>query len=244
MNKVVIVTGGARGIGKAVSYNLARQGYKVLINFNKSEEKAEEIRKELQKNGYIVDTFKADVSNEKDVVSMFDYCVKRFGTVDCLVNNAGISLDRLITDVSENEWDSVINTNLKSVFLCSKEALKIMISNHRGNIINMTSMWGITGASCEVAYSASKAGIIGFTKALAKEVGPSGINVNAIAPGVIMTDMMNDYTYDDIKRLKEETPLMKVGKPEDIAYLVEYLLSDKASFITGQIIGINGGFVI
>ncbi|MFR2519289.1 SDR family oxidoreductase, partial [Peptostreptococcus stomatis] len=146
--------------------------------------------------------------------------------------------------MNEEDWDRIIDTNLKSVFLCSKEALKHMISNHSGKIINISSMWGQVGASCEVAYSASKAGMIGFTKALAKEVGPSGINVNAIAPGVIMTDMMKDFGQSDIDYLKDETPLMRLGQPEDIANLVSFLVSDKADFITGQVLASNGGFVI
>ena len=191
-----------------------------------------------------MEIFKADVSKQDQVKAMFDFCMDRFGSIDVLVNNSGISYEGLITDMDEEDWDRIIDTNLKSVFLCSKEALKHMISNHSGKIINISSMWGQVGASCEVAYSASKAGMIGFTKALAKEVGPSGINVNAIAPGVIMTDMMKDFDQSDIDYLKDETPLMRLGQPEDIANLVSFLVSDKADFITGQVLASNGGFVI
>lgn len=198
----------------------------------------------LREEGYQVEIFKADVSKQDQVKAMFDFCMDRFGSIDVLVNNSGISYEGLITDMDEEDWDRIIDTNLKSVFLCSKEALKHMISNHSGKIINISSMWGQVGASCEVAYSASKAGMIGFTKALAKEVGPSGINVNAIAPGVIMTDMMKDFDQSDIDYLKDETPLMRLGQPEDIANLVSFLVSDKADFITGQVLASNGGFVI
>lgn len=242
--KTAIVTGSSRGIGKAIAVELAKNDYNVLINYKSSEKNANELKDKLIDKGYVVDIFKADVSKYTDVKSMFEYCIDKFGNIDLLVNNAGISSEGLLTDVSEEEWNNVIDTNLKSVFLCSKEALKIMISNHSGKIINITSMWGVTGGSCEVVYSASKAGIIGLTKALAKEVGPSGINVNGIAPGVIMTDMMEEFSDEDINVLKEDTPLMRIGSPQDVANVVLYLASEKSDFITGQIIGVNGGFVI
>lgn len=214
------------------------------MKLKKSQRIASKLKEKLISEGYDVDIFKADVSKSKEVDEMFRYCLEKYGTIDLLVNNAGVSLEGLITDVTEKEWDNLIDTNLKSVFLCSKKALNTMISNHSGKIINITSMWGVAGGSCEVVYSASKAGIIGFTKALAKEVGPSGINVNAIAPGVIMTDMMEKFSDKDIMALKDETPLMRVGSTEDVASLVVYLASEKSDFITGQIIGVNGGFVI
>ena len=244
MKKTAIVTGGSRGIGRQICIELAENGYNVVINYNNSEKKAEELKSLLTERGCSVEIFRADVSKSDDVREMFRFCLGKFENIDLLVNNAGISSEGLITDLDEEEWDRVVNTNLKSVFLCSREALKTMISNHSGKIINVSSMWGVTGGSCEVAYSASKAGVIGFTKALAKEVGLSGINVNAVAPGVIMTDMMNDFTEEDVQALKEETPLMKLGYPKDIADTVLFLASEKADFITGQIIGVNGGFVI
>lgn len=244
LKKIAIVTGGSRGIGRQICIDLAKNNYKVIINYNKSEKSAKELKEILEEDGCEVDTYPADVSKADEVKALIDYCVQRYGNIDLLVNNAGVSMEGLITDMSEEEWDSLINTNLKSVFLCSKEALKIMISNHSGKIINLASMWGVTGGSCEVAYSASKAGVIGFTKALAKEVGLSGVNVNAVAPGVIMTDMMGSFSEEDINTLKEDTPLMKLGYPEDVAAMVLFLASEKADFITGQIIGVNGGFVI
>lgn len=244
LKKTALVTGGSRGIGRQICLDLAREGYNLIINYNKSEDKAKEIKEKLNAESINCEIFKADVSKSEEVKRMFEFCIEKYKTLDLLVNNAGISFEGLITDMEEKDWDNIVSNNLKSVFLCSKEALKIMISEHKGKIINMSSMWGVTGGSCEVAYSASKAGVIGFTKALAKEVGPSGINVNAIAPGVIMTDMMNDFTEDDIRALKDETPLMELGNPKDISNAVLFLASEKSNFITGQIIGVNGGFVI
>ncbi len=244
MNKVAIVTGGSRGIGRQISIDLAKEGYKVIINYNNSEAEAIKIKQMLKKENIECEIFKADVSKAEEVGAMFKFCIEKYKKIDLLVNNAGISYEGLITDMEEEDWDKIVNINLKSVFLASKQALKIMISEHRGKIINISSMWGVTGASCEVAYSATKAGIIGFTKALAKEVGPSGINVNAIAPGVIMTDMMEGFTEDDIRVLKDQTPISELGSPQDIASAVVFLASEKADFITGQILGVNGGFVI
>ena len=244
MKKIALVTGGSRGIGASICVELAKNDYTVIINYNKSKKKAIEVLEYIKSIGKDADIFSADVSDKNDVKKMFNYIKDKYGTIDLLVNNAGISSQNLITDTTEDEWDEIIDTNLKSVFLCCREALKIMISKHEGKIINMSSMWGVTGGSCEVVYSASKAGVIGFTKALAKEVGPSNINVNAIAPGVIMTDMMGDFTEADIEALKDETPLMRIGKSKDISDMVVYLASEKANFITGQVIGINGGICI
>lgn len=244
MKKVAIVTGGSRGIGRAIAASLAREDYQVVINYNKSEKKALELQNEILREGYEASIFKADVSKAEEVEAMFDFCMEKYKNVDLLVNNAGISVDGLLSDTSEEEWDRVMNVNLKSAFLCSKYALKIMTPNHSGKIINISSMWGLVGASYEVVYSTSKAAIIGMTKALAKEMGPSNITVNAIAPGVVITDMMSEYTYEEIQDLKNETPMMKVGYPEDIANAVTFLASDKADFITGQVLSVNGGFVI
>ncbi|KPI50727.1 3-ketoacyl-ACP reductase [Clostridioides difficile] len=243
-NKTVLITGGSRGIGKALSKAFAKEGYNVLINFNKSENEAKELYTILNEKNFSVKLFKADVSNREDVENMMDYCVKEFGGLDILVNNAGISQDKLFTDITDEDWDNMMNINLKGSFYCSQVALKYMISEKKGNIINISSIWGISGASCEVHYSITKAGMIGMTKALAKEVGPSNIRVNSIAPGVINTDMLSGYNEEDINVLVEETPLMRLGTPEDIANCAIFLASDKSNFITGQVISPNGGFVI
>lgn len=243
-NKTVLITGGSRGIGKALSKAFAKEGYNVLINFNKSENEAKELYTILNEKNFSVKLFKADVSNREDVENMMDYCVKEFGGLDVLVNNAGISQDKLFTDITDEDWDNMMNINLKGSFYCSQVALKYMISEKKGNIINISSIWGISGASCEVHYSITKAGMIGMTKALAKEVGLSNIRVNSIAPGVINTDMLSGYNEEDINVLVEETPLMRLGTPEDIANCAIFLASDKSNFITGQVISPNGGFVI
>lgn len=242
--KVAVVTGGVKGIGRDISVELARAGYAVVSNYLSSVGAAEELKKMSQEEGIEISVYRADVSKFIEVKGLFDFVLERYGTIDLLVNNAGISLEKLITDTSEEEWDRIFDVNLKSVFLCSKEALNTMIPNKSGKIINISSMWGVTGGSFEVAYSATKSGINGFTKALAKEVGPSNINVNAVAPGVIMTDMMKGFSREDIEALKYETPLMKLGTPRDISNIVLFLASEKADFITGQIISSDGGFVI
>ena len=170
--------------------------------------------------------------------------ISAFGRIDILINNAGISHESLLTDTTEKEWDNIFDVNIKGVFLATKAILPEMIKRHSGNIINISSMWGVVGASCEVAYSASKSAVIGFTKSLAKEVGPSNVNVNCICPGVIKTDMLGSFSENDINALKEQTPLGTIGMPIDIANMENYPASDKAKFITGQIFNVNGGFII
>lgn len=241
----IIVTGSSRGIGSAVSTVLAKAGFAVVINYNKSEEKALALCEEIQGHGGTALAIQGDISNTNDVKRIFSEAYKNFGSPYALVNNAGIALQNsLIQDITDKQIESVISTNLIGAIKCSREAVKYMVSEHCGKIINISSIWGQVGASCEVIYSASKAGIIGLTKALAKEVAPSGITVNCIAPGVIDTDMISCYTQDDIDALCDETPLGRIGTPTDIANAVEFLISDKASFITGQILGVNGGFGI
>lgn len=237
--KNVLITGGSRGIGEACVYEFLKKGFRVFLNYNKSGEKALEICK---KTGAV--PVKADISNFEEVKKMSDFIHENYGGISVLVNNAGISQIKLFSDISENDWDNMFDINMKGMFLVTKAFIGDMIHEKYGKIINISSMWGITGASCEVHYSASKAAVIGFTKALAKEVGPSQINVNCIAPGVIETDMNSELNEEDIKALCEETPLNRIGKPEDIAKLVVFLASDDASFITGQVIGSDGGFVI
>ena len=243
MNKTAVITGASRGIGRATAIEFARNGYNVLANYNNSEKEAMELEKMLTEEGYSIKIFKADVSKSFEADAMIEYCLKEFGGLDVLVNNAGISQDKLFTDITDEDWERMMSINVTSVFNCSRKALQHMIWEKSGSIINITSMWGETGGSCEVHYSASKAAIIGMTKALAKEVGPSNIRVNAVSPGVIMTDMCAYYGEETLNELKEETPLMKLGKPEDIAETV-YFLAEKGNFITGQVVGVNGGMVI
>ena len=243
-SKTAVITGASRGIGRAVATAFAKAGYNVLINYNTSEENALSLCSCLREQGYVCDTFKADICNYDEASALIDYSVMTFGSIDTLVNNAGISQIKLFTDITPDEWNKMIATNLTGVFNCSQHAARYMISQKKGNIINISSMWGETGASCEVHYSAAKAGVIGFTKALAKELGLSNIRVNCITPGVIMTDMMKGFTEEDLNMIKEEIPLARFGTPEDVASLALFLASDEANNITGQIIGTNGGMVI
>ena len=241
--KTALVTGGAKGIGSAICRALAIDGYKIAINYNRSQTEAVDLKNELSAITE-VEIFKADVSDSKQVKEMFSEIEKVFGGVDVLVNNAGIAGQMLFTDITDEMWQKMINVNLSGAFYCCREALKFMINNKSGRIINIASMWGETGASMEVHYSASKAGLIGLTKALAKEVGLSGVTVNAVSPGVIMTDMMKSFSEADIAVLKDETPLNSLGTAENVADAVSFLASEKADFITGQVISVNGGFVI
>lgn len=242
--KTVIITGASRGIGQSIAELFAHKDYNVLINFNKSEKSALDLYNKLKSEGLSANVFKADVSKRSEVESMMKFCVKEFGGIDVLINNAGISQEKLFTDISDEDFDEMINVNLKSVFYCSQVALRYMLPDKKGKIINVSSIWGLVGASCEVHYSAAKAGIIGLTKALAKELGPSNIQVNCIAPGVIQTDMLSSYNEDELRVLQENTPLMRLGSPSDIAGCALFLASSYANFITGQIISPNGGFII
>lgn len=242
-NKTALVTGGAKGIGAAICRELANMGYNLAVNYNSSYEAAQSLKSELSQL-VDVDIYKADVSDSTQVADMLDNIKKDFGGVDVLVNNAGIAQQALFTDITDEMWQRMIGTNLTGTFNCCRSVLPYMINQKNGVIINITSMWGQVGASMEVHYSAAKAGVIGLTKALAKEVGLSGIRVNAVSPGVVLTDMMAQFSDEDKAVLKDETPLNRLGTPEDIAHTVAFLCSDKADFITGQIIPVNGGFII
>lgn len=238
----IIVTGGSRGIGKCLVENLARDGHNVLLNYNKSEKQALKIQRDLQEEGYLVEVFKADVSKRKDVKSMVDFAIKKFGNIDVLINNAGIAKLQMFQDVTDDDWEEIINTNLKSAFYMSQAVLPNMIHKKSGLIINISSIWGQVGASCETVYSISKAGLDAMTKSLAKELGPSNIRVNSIAPGVIDTEM-NSMLDEHIKNeIRNETPLGKIGRPIDIYKCTKWLIEDE--FTTGQIISVNGGYVI
>lgn len=244
MSGTVIVTGASRGIGKACALAFGKNGADVIINYTRSKEKAEELCEEISKLGGRALPFCADVADRKDVDEMIAFAHLNFGSINTLVNNAGIAEQIMFCDITEEKWDRMFAVDVKGVYNCIQAALPDMIHNKSGRIINISSMWGITGASCEVHYSAAKAAVIGMTKALAKELGPSGITVNAIAPGVISTEMNGNISEEIMSELKEETPIGRIGTPEDIAETALFLASPKASFITGEVISVNGGFVI
>ncbi len=241
-NKTVVITGASKGIGAEIVRLLAMENYNIVLNYNKSENEAKQIQENLLKQNKKIEIFKADVSKREEVKQLIDFTLKKFKTIDVLINNAGISSQKLFTEITDEEWNNMLNTNLNSVFYCSQEALKEMINKKQGCIINISSIWGITGGSCEVAYSTAKAGVNGLTKALAKEVGPSNIRVNAIAPGIIETEMNSHLTEQEKNEIKEEIPLNKIGMPNDIAKCVKWLIED--TYTTGQIISINGGWYI
>ncbi|NLB89561.1 MAG: 3-oxoacyl-ACP reductase FabG [Syntrophomonadaceae bacterium] len=242
--KVALVTGASRGIGREIAKQLALKGYKVGVNYYKSSEMAFALVEDIRKTGGEAIAIKADVSNSDEVESMFAILEQNFGSAHILVNNAGISSRGLVHTIDEYEWDKVMGINLKGAFLCTRRALPQMISNKVGRIINITSVWGITGASYESIYATSKGGLITFTKSLAKELGPSGITANAIAPGPIATDMLDEeLSLEDKLSLIDDIALGRLGRPEDVAALCVYLVSDEASFITGQVISVDGGFI-
>ena len=242
--KTAVITGAAKGIGAAIAVAFAKGGYNVVINYNKSEERARQLCQILN------DTYpceavciQADVSTYDGAKKLISESLSAFGDIDVLVNNAGIAQQKLFTDISNDDWQAMINTNLSSVFYTSREVVPFMVSRKQGSIVNISSIWGETGGSCEVHYSAAKAGVIGLTKALAKELAPSGITVNCVCPGVIRTDMLNSFTADDLKALAEETPVMRLGTPKDVADAVLYL-GTNSGFVTGQVLGVNGGLYV
>ena len=242
MEQVAIVTGASRGIGREIAKSLAKQNIKVIANYNNSEEKAIELKKELEAEGIVIDIVKADVSKREEIKNLVKYAIENYGKIDILINNAGISEYKLFTDETDDDWNRVINTNLYSAFAVSQEVIPNMVKNTNGCIINISSVWGMVGASMEVLYSVSKAGIDGLTKALAKELGPSNIRVNAIAPGIVDTDMCKNFNEEELENIKEEIPLERIGKVEDISKCINWLIND--NYTTGQIISINGGWII
>lgn len=240
--KTIIVTGGSRGIGKCLVENFAKDGYNVVLNYNKSEEQAKNIKENLLKEGYNIEIFKADVSKKEEVKKLVEFTLNKFKNIDVLINNAGISQQKLFTDITEEEWDNIINVNLKSAYFTIQAVLPNMINRKEGLIINISSVWGLVGASCEAAYSVSKAGLDALTKSLSKELGLSNIRVNSIAPGIIDTDMNNNLDEKIKKEIAEEIPLNRIGKPIDIYRCAKWLVEDE--YTTGQIISPNGGWVI
>ena len=244
-NQVVLVTGASGGIGKAVAEKFAQNGYRVAVHYHNGKERAEALQKQLEQQGCSVMTVQADLRDSMQVQAMIEQIERSWGGVDVLVNNAGVAQQKLFTDITDEEWRNMFAIHVDGAFYCARAVLPEMIHRKRGCIINVSSMWGQTGGSCEVHYSAAKGALQAMTKALAKEVGPSGIRVNCVAPGVILTEMNTRmFDQDTLEALKEETPLETLGTTEDVANMIYFLASAEAGFITGQIIGVNGGMVI
>lgn len=243
-NRVAVVTGGSRGIGRAVALELAKRGAAVVVNYNKSPESAEKVVAQITAEGGRAAVFQADVSAIEQAAALIKFSVDTFGDLHILVNNAGITKDTLIMMMSEDDWDAVVATNLKSTFNCSKVAVKHMMRKRYGRIINMASVAGQMGNAGQTNYSASKAGQIGFTKALAREVASRNITVNAIAPGFVDTEILNSVPPEMMEAAMKFVPLGRKGQPEEIAYAVAFLASDQAAYITGQVLGVDGGMAM
>lgn len=244
INKTVLVTGASGGIGSACARLFADNGFNVAVHYFKNKTAADILTRELCSNGCKAVSVCADLSDEAQVAEMFGLIRHELGKVDVLVNNAGVAQQKLFTLTTSDDYSFIFSSNVKSTVNCCREALKDMVSIHSGSIINISSMWGISGASCEALYSASKAAIIGLTKALAKEYGPCNIRINCVAPGVIDTKMNANLTDDDLSALADDTPLCRIGKPEEIAKTVFFLAGEDSSFITGQTVSADGGFVL
>lgn len=242
MSKTVVVTGGTRGIGRACAQKFYDMGYNVALIYANDDESANNFARLLDEKSSCV--IRADVADSDAVAKAADEILSKFGGVDVLVNNAGISHQIMMNDITATEWNRIFDVNVKGAFNCTKAFMDSMIHKKSGRIINISSMWGVVGASCEVHYSASKAALIGFTKALAKELGPSGITVNCIAPGLIDTDMNSSLDDDTVAEIVAETPIMRIGTGDDVANAAAYFASDGAGFVTGQVLGVNGGFVV
>ena len=240
MKKVILITGAARGIGRGMVEELSKnREYIIIANYNKSEAEAIKLKKRIGEN---IEIYKADVTNKIEIEDMINYIIDKYGKIDVLINNAGISQIKMFNDITEQDWNNMITTNLTSAFFTTKAVISNMIHNKNGCIINISSIWGMVGGPCEVHYSAAKAGLIGMSKALAKELGPSNIRVNIVAPGDIDTDMNKELSVESIQEIKEGTPLRRIGKPIDIARCVKWLIEDE--FTTGQVVSPNGGWVI
>lgn len=245
MNKTILITGGAKGIGSSIALKFAELNYNICINYLTSDIKAHELKEKICNMGVGCDIYKADISKKDQVDQMISDIIKKYKKIDILVNNAAICSYGVFQDESQQDLKDVVGINLIGTFNVTQSVLdRCMINQKSGRIINISSMWGITGGSCEVTYSATKAGIIGFTKALAKELALSNILVNTVAPGVILTDMMKNFSKEELDDIKQQIPLQRFGTPEDVANVVEFLASNGANYITGQVISVDGGMVI
>lgn len=244
MENTVIITGASKGIGAAAAILFAQAHYNVVLNYNDSFESASLLARSLSSHGYSVTPMKANVANRLEVELMVKETVYKYGKIDVLVNNAGVACQGLITDIDEYDVDRIFDVDLKGVYNCCRAVTPVMVEQKAGRIVNISSMWGQVGASCEVAYSAAKAGVIGLTKALAKELAPSGITVNAVAPGLIETGMNSNISVEDLNSFVEDIPLGRMGSADEIAQAVFFLAGENAEYITGQVLGVNGGYVV
>ena len=243
--KNVLITGASGGIGSAAARAFARAGWNIALHYHHSKEAALALKEELHAEyGITAAALQADLCSAEQTAAMVEEAQAELGFLSALVNNAGVAQQKLFTDITDGDWDTMIGIHLGGTFRCCRAVLPEMIRRRHGTILNISSMWGQIGGSCEVHYSAAKAGVIGLTKALAKEVGLSGVTVNCVAPGVIRTAMLDGFTEEDLASLAEETPVGRLGTPEDVADLLVFLAGDSARFITGQVIGVNGGFVV
>lgn len=243
-HRTVLITGGGRGIGAAAVRTFAQAGYRVALHYHHSEERALTLARELSSEGHTVFPVKADLADSRQVREMTDRVLNHFRQLDTLVCNAGVSWNGLLCDMTDEEWARLRGVDLDGVLFCCREVYRHMVGRKSGRILTVSSMWGRSGASCEAAYSAAKAGVIGLTKALAQELGPSGITVNCVAPGVIDTEMNAHLSAQDLRYLAEETPLCRLGTPEEVARALLFLASPEADFITGQVLGVDGGFLL
>ncbi len=244
MSRTAVITGASGGIGAAIAKQLARDGMRVVLHYNTGDERALALQSELHANGADAKIFRADLSDPTQSRALIEYALSEYGAIDALINNAGISIGGMLCDMSDRQIRDLLDTNLLSAIVCAREASKAMLFARRGSLIQISSMWGQVGASCESVYAATKAGLIALTKSLAKELGPCGIRVNCVCPGLIDTDMNRHLNASDLQELIDATPCARIGTPQDVADAVSYLLSDRATYIQGQILGVNGGYII
>ncbi len=242
--KTAIITGGSRGIGRAIALKLAEKGANIVVNYTSSPDKATEVVEQIKEMGREALAIKADVSKEEDVSSLVKEVSKQFSTIDILINNAGITKDTLLIRMKDDDWDRVLDVNLKGTYLCTKLVAKKMMKQRSGKIVNITSVVGIIGNAGQANYAASKAGVIGLTKSSAKELAARGVNVNAVAPGFIHSDMTDKLSDEVVENYAKNIPLGKMGDPEDVANAVAFLCSEEASYLTGQVLNVDGGMVM